>query len=270
VIVPDLLGYGDTDKPSEPEQYKFKKMAGHLIEILEKEGVEKVVGVGHDWGSRMLSRLWNYYPERLTELVFVSVPYMEPGVFNLDALNAASEKLYGYPTFGFWKFFNEDDAVEICDRNHESLSSLMYPTTPDVWMKDLTPLGASRAWVTSSTIAPRPTWLSASETATHNQIFSKGGHEGPFNWYKACIRNVEADDDALIPEERRIVTVPTLLVTSDKDYVTRAETSEKLAPIRLKSFWIEKVIDAGHWIQLEKKNELNMLLLGFLEGVSGV
>jgi len=120
----------------------------------------------------------------------------------LDALNAASEKLYGYPTFGFWKFFNEDDAVEICNRNvfhlpydhncifdieadkqkHKSLSSLMYPTTPDIWMKDLTPLGAARAWVTSNTIAPRPTWLPASEAATHNQIMSKGGHEGPLNW----------------------------------------------------------------------------------------
>jgi len=56
VIAPDLLGYGDTDKPSEPEQYKFKKMAGHLVEILGKEGVEKVVGVGHDWYVDILFR----------------------------------------------------------------------------------------------------------------------------------------------------------------------------------------------------------------------
>lgn len=52
--------------------------------------------------------------------------------------------------------------------------------------------------------------------------------------------------------------------------MTRAETAEKLAPIRLKDFRIEKVAGAGHWIQLEKKDELNELLLSFLEGATRV
>lgn len=50
VIAPDMLGYGDTDKPEELEAYRLKRMCGHLVEILRHEGVEgKVVGVGHDW-----------------------------------------------------------------------------------------------------------------------------------------------------------------------------------------------------------------------------
>jgi soluble epoxide hydrolase/lipid-phosphate phosphatase len=49
VVAPDLLGYGDTDKPTDPEAYSFKKIAGNIIEILNKESIEIVVGVGHDW-----------------------------------------------------------------------------------------------------------------------------------------------------------------------------------------------------------------------------
>lgn len=49
IVVPDLLGYGDTDKPSEPETYRFKKMADDIIEILNQESIGTVIGVGHDW-----------------------------------------------------------------------------------------------------------------------------------------------------------------------------------------------------------------------------
>ena len=49
VLAPDLLGYGDTDKPEELEAYSMKRMSNHVAEILQKEGLQKVIGVGHDW-----------------------------------------------------------------------------------------------------------------------------------------------------------------------------------------------------------------------------
>lgn len=49
VLAPDLLGYGDTDKPAELEAYRLKRISGHIVEILDREGLGRVVGVGHDW-----------------------------------------------------------------------------------------------------------------------------------------------------------------------------------------------------------------------------
>lgn len=49
VLAPDLLGYGDTSKPEAKEEYDGKKMSGHLVKVLDAEGLEKVIGVGHDW-----------------------------------------------------------------------------------------------------------------------------------------------------------------------------------------------------------------------------
>ena len=49
LIVPDLLGYGGTDKPQELAAYRLKKMAGEMIEVLDLLGIKTVIGVGHDW-----------------------------------------------------------------------------------------------------------------------------------------------------------------------------------------------------------------------------
>lgn len=49
VVAPDLLGYGGTDKPQEVEAYRHKKMAGEIMAVLDHEGIQTVLGVGHDW-----------------------------------------------------------------------------------------------------------------------------------------------------------------------------------------------------------------------------
>lgn len=49
IIAPDLLGYGDTDKPTEVSEYSFKRMANDVAELIEIEKLTKVIGVGHDW-----------------------------------------------------------------------------------------------------------------------------------------------------------------------------------------------------------------------------
>ena len=54
LIVPDLLGYGGTDKPAETTAYQLSKMATDLVNILDAEKVDKVISVGHDWYSSLL------------------------------------------------------------------------------------------------------------------------------------------------------------------------------------------------------------------------
>lgn len=48
-LVPDMLGYGDTDKPTEAEQYVSSAMCRNLVDLLDHEGLDKVIAVGHDW-----------------------------------------------------------------------------------------------------------------------------------------------------------------------------------------------------------------------------
>lgn len=49
VIVPDMLGYGGTDKPTDHHQYQFSLITQDLVDILDAEGVDHAIAVGHDW-----------------------------------------------------------------------------------------------------------------------------------------------------------------------------------------------------------------------------
>ena len=49
VIAPDLLGYGNTDKPSALESYRLKRMCEDLASILDHHQIKEVIAVGHDW-----------------------------------------------------------------------------------------------------------------------------------------------------------------------------------------------------------------------------
>jgi soluble epoxide hydrolase / lipid-phosphate phosphatase len=49
VVVPDMLGYGGTDKPTDPAAYVGSAIVKDLVDILDSEGIQKVVAIGHDW-----------------------------------------------------------------------------------------------------------------------------------------------------------------------------------------------------------------------------
>lgn len=49
LIVPDMLGYGGTDKPTDPVMYTSSKITRDIVDILDAENVDKAIAIGHDW-----------------------------------------------------------------------------------------------------------------------------------------------------------------------------------------------------------------------------
>lgn len=104
IIIPDMLGYDGTDKPTDPAEYRWDTMTKDLVEIADTEKVDKLISIGHDWGSACAARLYNYYPNRVVGLVFLNVGYMAPArqPFDLDGTNKFTEQAFGYPIFSYW------------------------------------------------------------------------------------------------------------------------------------------------------------------------
>lgn len=145
IIAPDLLGYGESSKPLEIMAYTGKGMAEDVAELLKHEDVSEVIGVAHDWyitfalsvsllvadinrGSFLLSRLVNYYPLLFTKLVFLDVGYVSPGhgltEQTVQFVDAQIQQHMGFSCFGYFLFFNEEDAAELLDANVSS----QYPS----------------------------------------------------------------------------------------------------------------------------------------------
>lgn len=49
VIIPEMLGYGGTDKPTEASAYSRVLVADSVAGILAAENIDKVIVLGHDW-----------------------------------------------------------------------------------------------------------------------------------------------------------------------------------------------------------------------------
>src|SRR5438477_12289214 len=52
-IVPDLRGYGNSDKPEEVDAYALPFLAGDVLAVLDHLGVERAHVIGHDWGAAL-------------------------------------------------------------------------------------------------------------------------------------------------------------------------------------------------------------------------
>lgn len=73
VVVPDLLGYGQSEKPSDPEPYQLSRIIDTIVEFLDSIGCGKVHVVGHDWGAAVAWLMAFTKPERIHKLVVLSV-----------------------------------------------------------------------------------------------------------------------------------------------------------------------------------------------------
>lgn len=67
LIVPDLRGYGETEKPA--AGYDKRTMARDLTALLDTLGIDKIALVGHDRGARVATRFAKDFPDRVDRLV---------------------------------------------------------------------------------------------------------------------------------------------------------------------------------------------------------
>jgi pimeloyl-ACP methyl ester carboxylesterase len=73
VIVPDLRGYGMSDKPEAVEDYSLPFLAGDVLAVLGSLGIDRAHVVGHDWGAALAWVLASLAPDRVDHLVVLSV-----------------------------------------------------------------------------------------------------------------------------------------------------------------------------------------------------
>ncbi|KAI9690116.1 MAG: hypothetical protein M1822_009077 [Bathelium mastoideum] len=267
ILAPDLLGYGDTDKPKELQAYSMKKMSGvaHFWPVLPRTILS-------------FSSPLSLYPcLTLSPVLFTtSVPthFLTPTVkshwlTNSDAFNALTQQAFGYPTFGYQKWFNTEGAAKAFDRNPQAAFSLIYPTDPEIWKTNFCPVGSAEAWIANDKITPLPSWVTMEENATRNEIMRQGGYAAPLRWYKSAMQGINNADEANFTDEEKLLTLPNLLIVSTQDYATRADMQEQSHRKWAKKPKVE-VLECGHWIQMEKREELYQLLVSFAHGLAGV
>ncbi|KAK2630453.1 hypothetical protein QTJ16_001273 [Diplocarpon rosae] len=287
IIVPDLLGYGGTSKPVDIRAYTGKGMAEDLMELLKSEKIPQLIAIAHDWcasldlllrmifllidgrGSFLLSRLANYFPDLFSKLAFLDVGYSAPGHGltreTVEFVNKSVKEAMGFEIFGYFLFFDEEDAAGLMSLNVDSLQSLMHSTNNELGKEYIGATGGMRKWLGEKRIAKREDWLEPEAIEHDRKLFARenGGYAAALNWYRAQLHDINAEDDKAIPEANCILNQPVLLITTDNFISATADMATQMK-VSAPNLQVEKV-EGNHWIMLQKNSDVNEILCRFVE-----
>ncbi|KAK7046607.1 epoxide hydrolase [Favolaschia claudopus] len=258
IVVPDNLGFGGTDKPTDPKLYSGRGLSGDIVDILDAEQIDKVIAIGHDWGSYVVSRILHYFPERVSASAFLAVGY-----FPMDgSLNLVRD----HETF-INAFLIHPDAPAIIEKNIDSFLSLVYPETPEQWKISLTVEGATRTWLETNTIEPLPAYVSTEDAKNLKASLLSGGVSAPLCFYRATNEDANIEEDAALSPSAREISMPVLYIAFNKDYVALPAFADVGHQKYIKGPFIRKELPVDHWGLLSHPAEVNNILLGWLDSL---
>lgn len=271
VAVPDVRGYGGSDRPEAIEAYDMISLTDDIAGLIAALGDEPAVLIGHDWGAPIVWTTAIRYPERVRAVAGMSVPHLGRGDRPLiDVLREIYKDKFFYQIY-----FQEPGVAE---REFEAdirrCLGLLYVGSAG-GKKDIgLGFGADRPsggtlFGDAKAVTELPAWLTDADLDYYTRQFETSGFRGPLNRY----RNTERDFERLPELGEKKVTQPALFITGAEDPVMNFMPGIKLHD--LMDPWYEdlrgkhEIPGAGHWVQQEAPAAVNELLLEFLKSLPG-
>jgi pimeloyl-ACP methyl ester carboxylesterase len=269
VAVPDVRGYGGSDKPHAVEAYDMVTLNADVVGLIDALGEQQAILIGHDWGAPIVWTTAARHPERVRAVVGMSVPHLGRG--ELPLIEVFKQLYQG--RFFYQIYFQEPGVAEpeLEADPAATIRKVYFNASGDrqAGQSGLSGTKGPDAKLLDGLIDPDPlpAWLTAEDVAYYAGEFARSGFRGPLNRYRCSER-----DHALTPElSERKIEQPALFIAGTRDPVLSFAPGIRLSD--LMDRWYTdlrgKVLieGAGHWIQQERPAEVNVALLHFLRGL---
>ncbi|KAF9266318.1 epoxide hydrolase [Marasmius fiardii PR-910] len=262
VVVPDMLGYGGTDKPEDASEYTTKKLCNDLSALLDLMEIKRAVVLGHDWGAFTAARFALWHPDRLLALIILSVPYTPPSPVYISVEEVA--KLA--PDLAYMMFFNNKKSTTIIESELDKFVKFIYKrpgTNAGFNMASLGVKGISNPFKALE-IPEEDLILSRQEYDYVLRELQKGMN-GPLNYYRTAKFRHDEERDAGLPSNLRI-DLPVLFMWGTLDKTTTNSViakAHKFVP-RIQDMALE---GRGHWLMVEAAGDVTEKVISWLEGL---
>ncbi|VDC04350.1 unnamed protein product [Peniophora sp. CBMAI 1063] len=267
ILIPDMLGYGGTDKPTDPALYVSSGIVRDLIDLLAVEGIGKCVVIGHDWGSFFTSRLVNSHADRFLGFAFVAMGYFpsSPDLSLEERGRQVAEKV-GYSVFEYFPLFAYQE--KLIEEHMDSFMDLAFPQDEWVHRDHLCPPGAGQAWLEANTRCARlssavanPQWFAAQQELLASNMTA------PACYYKVHLSGLAQRDEkaAMIPQEAYYLTKPTFFAACVKDGPNPPVVGDETLKQYAKGPVTRCEYDTGHWVVLTHYEQLGKDLSAWLK-----
>jgi pimeloyl-ACP methyl ester carboxylesterase len=262
-----VRGYGRSSSPLEVGEYSMLRHVSDNLGVLEALGVDRAAVVGHDWGSPIAAHCALLRPDVFTSVALISVPYSPPGGRRPTSVFAEMGAAFGEEFY--INYFQEpgraEAEIELDVRSwlrgfYIAASGDARPSPDGRSIAFVRPGGMLRERFDAE--AELPAWLTEEDLEFYVAGFERSGFRGPLNRY----RNVDGDWQDLQPWRNRPITVPSLFIGGEKDGPTiwGARALERHASTLPALRGNHILAGCGHWVQQERPDEVNELLLGWL------
>jgi pimeloyl-ACP methyl ester carboxylesterase len=238
----DVRGYGDSFAPDAVEAYRILAHVADNVAVVRALGAETAAVVGDDWGSAIATASAQVRPDVFTAVGMLGVPYTPRG----DAPPAFPADFYvgHFQTPGIAEAEIEADVGSWLRRFYAALTA----GTPG-WFA--APMQLPDAHL--------PHWIDQFDGIVAS--FERNGFSGPLNRYRNFARDWE--DLAAFDTPRQ----PTIFITGERDstQLWLGDAIERQAQWLPAHTGTHRIRDCGHWVQQERPEQVNELLLDFLE-----
>lgn len=222
VIAPDQRGYNQSDKPKGRAAYRADRLVGDVLGLADALNIDRFDLAGHDFGAMVGWHVAAYHPDRLRHLAILNVPH--PAVMGEFLRSNGEQRRRSWYIFFF-----------------------QLPLLPELAVRALNWRMPANAMSDS---------LTDEDLDRYRAAWSQpGAITAMINWYRAgALRNASAS-----PVGR--ITVPTLMIWGKRDPHLMWQMAPPSIALCDKGR-LELIDDATHWVQWERPERVNRLLLG--------
>lgn len=224
VIVPDLRGFGDSEKPdlNDLSQYSLDKVADDQAALLDALGIDKCYIVGHDFGSIVLHKVIRKFEDRIIKAAIFDpiAPNFGPVYFGMGHLH---ESWYS-------QFHQLDMAVELVSSSREACK-IYFRHFMNHWS------------YTDNLLTDEEMEIHVDNCMKPNNI------QGGFSYYRA---NIRPTADLWTELDEKKSDLPVTMLWGLGDTCVPYEPLIDGIPDYYSNFTMETVEDAGHFLMVEK------------------
>jgi len=275
-VAPDMRGYGGSSAPAAAAAYALREIVADMAELHDHLGARPAVWVGHDLGSPVAAALAAHHPQRSRGVVLVSVPYAPRGFALANLLPLVDRALYPadlYPD-GQWNYYrfyltNFDQTVGDFNADIAASLSVIYrrgdpASVGQAYRSAL--VSRNGGWFGAAHRAPAmppdPTLWPAADFEALVEAFRATGFRPANAWYLNDTANIAYAQAA--PDGGRL-SQPVLFVNGDYDGICDIRHSQLGEPMRRACPDLAVTsLPSGHWLPLERKNELVVAMRSWL------
>ncbi|MEL6829774.1 MAG: alpha/beta hydrolase [Pseudomonadota bacterium] len=266
-VAMDVRGYGGSDRPEPVAAYDMQSLTNDVAGLAEAVSPgEPVVVVGHDWGAPIA---WNsalLHPKTFRAVAGLSVPYIPPG--DRPAIDVFRAFFTARGMFFYQVYFQDigGPEAELEADPAATIRKFYYAISGDApdgtWPPDKKH-GDTFLHRLVEPDMPLP-WLSEADVDYYASQFKQSGFRGPLNRY----RNHERDHAFLTKLDDLVIYQPSLFIGGTRDLVLKMFPGDPVETMKpnLAGLRAAHLLDGcGHWTQQERPEEVNQILLEWLQ-----